>query len=100
MKEEVEEIREAIEANDPAQVHAELGDLLLACVNLARKVHVDAENALIDATLRFQHRFEVVEDLLAERGKTPLQSNLEEMDALWSDAKRAVAARRSVGQEK
>ena len=72
---------------------SDLGDLLLACVNLARKIHVDAENALVDATLRFQQRFEVVEDLLAERGKTPSQSNLEEMDGLWSEAKRAVASR-------
>ena len=48
----------------------------------------------IDATLRFQHRFEVVEDLLAERGKTPKQSNLEEMDSLWNDAKKIVAKRR------
>ncbi len=99
VKEEVEEVREAIEQNDAAQQHAELGDLLLACVNLARKLHVDAENALVDATLRFQHRFEVVEDLLNDRGKAPAQSNLEEMDALWSDAKKVVAAR-TAGQEK
>ena len=112
VKEEVEEVRgaiasravpggaaspegdaESINAKAQTEIHAELGDLLLACVNLARKIHVDAENALVDATLRFQQRFEVVEDLLAERGKTPAQSNLEEMDALWSDAKRAVASR-------
>ncbi|MEO8845284.1 MAG: nucleoside triphosphate pyrophosphohydrolase [Kofleriaceae bacterium] len=100
VKEEVEEVREAIEAKDAAQQHAELGDLLLACVNLARKIHVDAENALVDATLRFQHRFEVVEDLLGERGKTPAQSNLEEMDALWNEAKKIVSARDLAGQEK
>jgi MazG family protein len=94
VKEEVDEVHGAIEAKSQAEMHAEVGDLLLACVNLARKLHVDAENALVDATLRFQQRFEVVEDLLAERGKTPSQSNLEEMDALWSDAKRAVASRR------
>lgn len=99
VKEEVEEVREAIAAHDQAQMHAELGDLLLACVNLARKLQVDAENALVDATLRFQHRFEVVEDRLKDRGRTPAQSNLEEMDALWSDAKKVVAARSS-GQEK
>jgi len=93
VKEEVEEVREAIEATSQEQMHAELGDLLLACVNLARKINVDAENALIDATLRFQHRFEVVEDLLTERGKTPQQSNLEEMDSLWNDAKKIVASR-------
>ena len=65
--------------------------LLLAVVNVARKVGVDAENALVDATTKFQRRFEVVEDLLAARGKTPQTSNLEEMDALWDDAKRREA---------
>jgi len=90
VEEEVNEIRAAIEAHDPAQTHAELGDLLLACVNLARKVGVDAENALVDATLRFQRRFEIVEDRLAERGKTPRQSTLEEMDALWDEAKKTL----------
>ena len=74
----------------PAEVHAEIGDLLLAVVNLARKVGVDAENALVDATTRFTRRFEFVEDRLAERGKTPQQSNLEEMDALWNEAKKPL----------
>jgi nucleoside triphosphate diphosphatase len=66
----------------------EIGDLLFAVVNVARKVGVDAENALIDATSRFQRRFEAVEDALTDRGKTPATSTLEEMDALWDDVKR------------
>jgi MazG family protein len=90
--EEVREVREAIEAGDQAAMHAELGDLLLAVVNLSRKIQVDAEQALIDATERFQRRFEIVEDLLATRGKTPEQSSLEEMDALWNDAKKIHAS--------
>ncbi len=90
VEEEVAEINEAIRSQDPKQGHAELGDLLLACVNLARKLGVDAENALVDATRRFQQRFELVEDRLAERGKTPQQSSLEEMDALWTDAKNTL----------
>jgi len=57
-------------------------------VNLARKLGVDAENALVDATNRFQRRFESVEDSLTERGKTLENSTLEEMDALWDEAKR------------
>lgn len=87
VEEEVGEVRAAITSGDPAAVRGELGDLLLACVNLARKVGVDAENALLDATVKFQRRFELVEDRLAERGKTPQQSTLEEMDALWDEAK-------------
>jgi len=69
-------------------MHHEIGDLLFAVMNVARKVGVDAENALVDATTKFQRRFEVVEDVLAERGKTPQTSTLEEMDALWEVAKR------------
>jgi MazG family protein len=91
VQEEVLEIEEAARAKDQAAMHAELGDLLLATVNLARKLNVDAENALVDATLRFQHRFEFIEDRLVERGRTPQQSTLEEMDALWNDAKRSGA---------
>ncbi|MCX5743014.1 MAG: nucleoside triphosphate pyrophosphohydrolase [Proteobacteria bacterium] len=87
--EEVGELREAAVSGDAAAIHHELGDLLLATVNVARKLGVDAENALIDATLRFQRRFEFIEDRLDERGKTPATSNLDEMDALWTDAKRA-----------
>ncbi|HEU4732988.1 MAG TPA: nucleoside triphosphate pyrophosphohydrolase [Kofleriaceae bacterium] len=88
IEEEVREVAEAARAGDPAAIHHEIGDLLLAVVNVARKLGVDAENAMIDATTRFQRRFEVIEDLLADRGKTPETSSLEEMDALWGEAKR------------
>ena len=88
--EEVGELREAAMAQDPKAMHHELGDLLLAVVNVARKLGVDAENALLDATRRFEERFAFIEDRLVERGKTPETSNLDEMDALWTDAKRAL----------
>ena len=91
VEEEVREVKEAIEQNDPAKIHEEIGDLLFAVMNVARKVGVDAENALVDATTKFTRRFERVEDALADRGKTPQQSNLEEMDALWNDAKKSDA---------
>jgi MazG family protein len=88
VEEEVQEVAEAARAGQPGAMHHEVGDLLFAVVNIARKLGVDAENALIDATSRFQRRFEAVEDSLAERGKTPQTSTLEEMDALWDDVKR------------
>ena len=88
VEEEVREVAEAVRSGDGKAMHHEVGDLLFAVVNVARKLGVDAENALIDATSRFQRRFEVVEDSLAERGKTPQTSTLEEMDELWDDAKR------------
>jgi MazG family protein len=92
IQEEVAEVAEAIESGDPDAMHQEIGDLLLAVVNVARKVGVDAENALIDATTKFQQRFERVEDLLRDRGKTPQTSNLDEMDALWNEVKRRERA--------
>jgi MazG family protein len=88
VEEEVREVAEAARGGAPAAMHHEIGDLLLAVVNVARKLGVAAENALIDATTRFQRRFEGVEDALTERGKTPRTSTLEEMDALWDDVKR------------
>jgi MazG family protein len=93
IEEEVREVSEAIRSGDARAMHDEIGDLLLAVVNVARKVGVDAENALVDATTKFQRRFEVVEDLLGERGRTPQTSNLDEMDALWNDAKLREAKR-------
>jgi MazG family protein len=90
VREEVGETSAAVHAGDAAAIHHELGDLLFAVVNLARKLGVDAENALVDATSRFQRRFELVEDRLTERGKTPQSSTLEEMDSLWNDAKRSL----------
>jgi MazG family protein len=89
VEEEVAEVLGAVKAQDAPAVHAELGDLLLAVVNLSRKLGVDAENALTDATHRFERRFAFVEDRLAERGKTPKESSLEEMDGLWEVAKKS-----------
>jgi nucleoside triphosphate diphosphatase len=88
IEEEVREVAEAARGSDTKAKHHEIGDLLFAVVNLARKLGVDAENALVDATNRFQRRFESVEDSLTERGKTLENSTLEEMDALWDEAKR------------
>jgi MazG family protein len=92
VREEVEEIAEAAAQGDREHAHHELGDLLFAVVNLARKLDVDAEQALRDASAKFARRFAFIEDRLAERGKAPRDSNLEEMDALWNDAKRAERA--------
>ena len=61
-EEEVTEVLQAVKEQNAREVHAELGDLLLAVVNLSRKLGVDAENALLDATQRFKDRFEIVED--------------------------------------
>ena len=92
IEEEVGELKVAAREGDAAAIHHELGDLMFAIVNVARKLNVDAEQCLVDATDRFRQRFEFIEDRLAERGKSPQTSNLDEMDALWNDAKRAGIA--------
>ena len=89
VREEVDEIAEAAAAGDAAAAHHELGDLLFATVNLARKLGLDAETALHDASARFTRRFGFIEDRLREIGKAPADSDLTEMDQLWDAAKQA-----------
>ena len=87
-----EEIDELFEAMDDREKFAEeFGDLLFALVNLARHAKVDAETALRAANRKFERRFQGIERALALRGKTPAQSDLAEMDALWDAAKEAEA---------
>ncbi len=89
LREETAEIEVEIEAGDMAKAREELGDILFVCANLARKLDVDPEDALRATNAKFARRFAFVETGLAERGKTPDQSDLAEMDALWNDAKAA-----------
>jgi MazG family protein len=87
--EEVGEIKEAFAANaGPDKLEDEIGDLLFACVNLARKVNIDPGMALRRTNLKFERRFRRIEELLAAAGKTPAQATLDEMEALWVQAKR------------
>jgi MazG family protein len=86
--EECDEIDQAMRAGDAAALEHEIGDLFFAAVSLARKVGVDPEAALRAANTRFSTRFEFIEDRLRDRGKTPRESNLDEMDALWNEAKK------------
>jgi MazG family protein len=85
--EELGELDRAVASGDRAAIEHELGDLLFAAVSLARKLGVDAEGALRACTRRFSGRFAYIEDRLRERGRTPAESNLAEMDALWDAAK-------------
>ena len=65
----------------------ELGDLLFVLANLARWLEIDPETAGRRANAKFERRFRRIEALLAEQGKSPAQSDLAEMDALWDRAK-------------
>ncbi len=93
----VEEAREVTEARDTltqADLAEEVGDLLFVMANLARHLKVDPEAALRAANQKFARRFARIEDWLADSGKTPADSDLDEMDALWNRAKAEEKARR------
>jgi len=87
LREELEELQVEIDAGDLPKARAELGDLMFVVANLARKLDVDPEDALRACNAKFERRFHHIEKALAERGKTPDQSTLEEMDGLWDEAK-------------
>lgn len=88
LDEERGEVEEAIASGDAAAIADEIGDLLFVCVNLARHLDVDPELALRGANRKFERRFRHIEATLAADGRTPPQSTLAEMEALWVDAKR------------
>ncbi len=69
------------------EIEEEFGDLLFVMANVARHLGIDPETALRRANAKFTRRFAFIEANLAERGKSPAQSDLAEMDALWNDAK-------------
>lgn len=89
LDEETAELKQALAspAGDADAVREEVGDLLFATVNVARLLGVDPESALKASNRKFRRRFAHVETGLAARGRTPAQSDLEEMDALWNEAK-------------
>ncbi len=89
IREETEEIAAALAAGDTREAAAETGDLLLAVVNLARHLGEDPESTLRGPNAKFERRFGFIERALAADGKTPAQSTLAEMDALWDAAKAA-----------
>ncbi len=88
VKEEVAELEHEMRAGAArARLEHELGDLIMACANLARHLGVDPEAAVRKANARFERRFRAVEAALAAQGRRPEDATLEEMDALWNAAK-------------
>ncbi|WP_298256173.1 nucleoside triphosphate pyrophosphohydrolase [uncultured Litoreibacter sp.] len=85
--EESQELVEARESLSQVEIEEEFGDLLFVMANLGRHLNIDPEAALRAANAKFIRRFEGVEAKLAARGKTPSQSDLQEMDVLWDEVK-------------
>jgi len=92
IREEADEIEAELTAGASAAAAAEVGDLLFAVVNLARHLGADSEAALRAANLKFERRFGAIERALAERGKSPREATLAEMEELWTQAKAAERA--------
>ena len=87
LREEIAELVEARGSLTQVEVDEEFGDLMFVMANLARHMKVDPEAALRAANAKFTRRFERIEDGLAETGRSPADSDLAEMDALWNRAK-------------
>ena len=95
LQEEIAELREAMARLDadgsPEEIEGEIGDAFFVLVNIARFLGVDSESALRRSNRKFERRFRYVENALAERGRTVDEATLDEMEAMWLEAKRREA---------
>jgi nucleoside triphosphate diphosphatase len=87
MREEIGELEQALDSGRKDEVSGEIGDLLFVIANLARHMDVDPDMALSGTNQKFRRRFAYIEAELARSGRTAAESTLEEMDALWTQAK-------------
>ena len=92
LREEVAELEAEVAAGDMAKARDELGDVLFVCANIGRMLDIEPEDALRASNAKFVRRFSHIEASLAADSRTPEQSDLTEMDALWDAAKRAERA--------
>ena len=92
VREELDEVLVAMSEQDAEAIAEEIGDLLFVVVNLARHLKVDPENALRAANRKFERRFRHIEQALREAGRPLDGCSLEELDALWEQAKKQLDA--------
>jgi len=86
--EEIQELKQAIQAQDQEAVREEMGDLLFSCVNLSRKLNVDAEESLRACNKKFVNRFNYIEKTLDKNQQRFQSKSLDELEALWQAAKK------------
>lgn len=89
LDEEIEELREAVKSDDAKRIEDEMGDLFFTIANIARKSGVNPEEALQSTNRKFMRRFATMESAVRATGRNLDQLTLEEMDALWDQAKAA-----------
>ncbi len=90
VREEIDELQQAVATGESAHVREELGDLLFSVAQLARHLDVDPEAALRDAGGKFERRFRRIEASLAVDGRTAADASMAELEALWARAKREI----------
>lgn len=88
IEEEINEVLDVYKSNNMEKIINEVGDLLFACVNVARLLNVDEEEALNKSIKKFVKRFKFVEENLLKQDKNLNDSTLDEMNALWEDSKK------------
>lgn len=88
VREELDEVLEAMSENDADAIAEEIGDLLFVVSNLARHLKVEPESALRAANAKFERRFRFIEQALRDAGRNMEDCPLDELDALWGEAKK------------
>ncbi|MFH1148022.1 MAG: nucleoside triphosphate pyrophosphohydrolase [Pseudomonadota bacterium] len=89
LEEELSELKEAFQTNDPERMRNEIGDVLFTIANLGRHLHINAEDALQEAIGKFIKRFDGMRSVLEEKGR-PLEGfSLDEMDGVWNEIKKS-----------
>ena len=88
VQEELEELKEEVNAGDVNKMEAEFGDVLFSMINYARFLGINPENALERTNKKFVNRFQYLETESSKKGKSLQEMSLEEMDVYWNEAKR------------
>ena len=88
IKEETNELEEAIDTKDKESIEEEIGDLLMIITNLAQKLDVNSEQALKKSNDKFIKRFNFLEEELNKRNETFSETSFEELDSLWDQSKK------------
>lgn len=86
--EETKELKSALETEDQTRIKEEMGDLLFTIVNLARKLHLDAESALKETARKFSKRFQYIEEQYRQNGENINEASLEELNSFWELSKK------------
>jgi ATP diphosphatase len=94
IEEEKEELKQAIKSDSLSNIEEELGDLLFCMVNLARKLGVDAEQALTNTNNKFYNRFNIIEDNIKVKNKQFSDYDLNALEQMWNEAKEKLKGRR------